>query len=72
MDIKIITSSKVKKDKCLCYHLYVSLWYHLHVESKRTTQMNLFIKEKEIQTENKLIGTKVTVGGQGDKLGIWD
>ena len=40
-DLEIIIQSEVSQTKTNI------IWYHLHVESKKVIQMNLFTKQKE-------------------------
>ena len=43
------------------------MWYHLHVESKKMIQMNLFTKQKQMhRPQNKLMVTK------GERWRVWD
>ena len=58
MDLEIIILSEVrqKKTNIICYHLYV--------ESKKMTQMNIFAKRKTLTgLENKLCSSKRKGGG---------
>ena len=52
MDLEIIILSEVSQTKTNI------IWYNLFVKSKEIIQMKLFIRQKKIDIENKLIVTK--------------
>ena len=47
MDLEVIILSEVSQRKTNI------IWYHLHVESKKMTQMNLFTKRKQTHRHRK-------------------
>ena len=61
MDLKIIILSEES-------HRKTNIIYHLYGEFFKMIQMNLFTKQKQTDTENKLMVTK----GEEIKLGVWD
>ena len=52
----IITQSEISQKKTNI------IWYHLYVESKKMIQMNLFIKQKDTDIENKHCYQSLWVG----------
>ena len=50
MDLEIIILSEVSQTNII--------WYNLYVKSKEIIQMKLFIRQKKIDIENKLMVTK--------------
>ena len=65
MDLKIIIFSEVsqRKTNIICYHL--------HVESKKMIQMNLFTKQKQTHRPRKQT-SGYQRGKGGRKSGVWD
>ena len=57
MDLEISILSEVTQRKITI------IWYCLHVESKKTVQMNLFTKKRVTDVENKLMATRGKGGG---------
>ena len=49
------------------------IWYHLLVQSKKLTQINLFTKQKQTHIHRKqTYGYQRGKGRRRDKLGVWD
>ena len=68
IDLEIIIlneASHKEKDK------YPNMvWYHLYVESKKMIQINLFIRQRDSQTEKKNLWLPKEKKGRGDKFGV--
>ena len=46
--------------------------YHLHVESEKMIQMDLFTKQKQTHRHRKQVYGYQRGKGRSDKLGTWD
>ena len=50
-----------------------TIWYHVHVESKKYIQMNLFMKQKQTHRHRKqTYGYQRGKAGGRDKLVVWN